>query len=95
MTLRCKPDDIAIVLDGPYIGYYVTVLKFLGTVTGRYVDGTLGVLHNCWETTSPRGAKRQERTNGKCAFTDSDLMPVSPGDLNETEETAKELRTVV
>jgi hypothetical protein len=95
MTLRCKPDDIAIVLDGPYVGYYVTVLRFLGTAMGRYTDGSLGVLDNCWETTLPRGAKRQARTNGKCAFTDKDLLPVSPGDLNETEETEKELGTLV
>lgn len=95
MTLRCKQDDIAIVLDGPYIGYYVTILKFLGTVTGRYSDGTLGILADCWETTFPRGAKRQDRTNGRCAFTDKDLLPVSSGDLDEAEETAKELQTVV
>lgn len=95
MTLRCKPNDIAIVLNGPYVGYYVTVLRFRGTVLGRYIDGTFDLLENCWQTTFPRGVKRIAGTNGQCAYTDKDLLPVPPDDLDETEETAKELSTLV
>lgn len=81
--LRCKPDDLAMILEGKFQGYFVTVIEFIGDLREgdcRYKD--------CWVTTPPAG---EIGVRGTVAYPDKALFPIRPGDLKEDEETEKEV----
>lgn len=92
MALRCRKDDIAIVLSGKYSGYFVTVGEFMGTVNVRCGDGKVRLLRDCWEVISENIPLVPGTT--KTVFSDASLLPIPPGDLDESEENEKTLEFV-
>lgn len=83
MTLRCRKGDLAMVIKsdaGRAVGKFVDVLEFYGEAHGK---------DNCWfvryegSTTDMFGTPYVQP--------DAWLLPIRPGDLDETEEAEKEL----
>lgn len=88
--LRCRENDLAVILKGPYIGFFVTVRKFLGTITGVRPDGFPGVSHNAWEVECA-AIPRHYESNQKVAVEDANLQPIRPAPSGVTTETKKEI----
>ena len=89
MSLRCKKGDLAIVLRGKRAGYVVEVLDFIGRATGlesRKVYDDIWAVKVSGKTHGRSGRRFGER--------DTDLLPIRPGDLQETEESEKEIERV-
>lgn len=82
--LRCKENDLAVVLKGPYTGYFVTVGKFIGTVPGISRNGEHITLNNVWEVIS-KDVKPRIGGN-RTAVRDRNLQPIRPGKVNVTTE---------
>jgi hypothetical protein len=88
MTLRCKKGDMAIVLYSirGNEGKIVDVVRFVGEPNwpSDELDGMdYWAISHRGETHNPDGEQWIAR--------DCDLMPIRPGDLQETEETEKDL----
>ena len=76
-VLKCKTGDLAIVLgDCEYEGYVVTV----GAYHGPAVMSDGGVMVNAW-----RVHHFFKGTINRIYMEDKYLMPIRPGDLDETE----------
>lgn len=87
--LRCKKGDLAICLRAPVSGRMVEVGEFIGKGLSQR-----GVIYeNCWAVTW-RDVGSVGKTGRRFAESDSDLFPIRPGDLKETEETEKEVENV-
>lgn len=84
MTLRCRKGDMAIVLKGAWSGKIVDVVEFVGVMPGN-VTGQ--IYKDIWKIRyqgscySDSGAMR--------GFPDEYLLPIRPGDLDESEETER------
>lgn len=75
---RCKKGDLAILLEGPYLGYIVDVVEFCGTK--KMTDGTVVV--NAWIIRHPSFPPTSISISHAH---DKNLLPIRPGDLDETE----------
>jgi hypothetical protein len=75
-SLKCRKGDIAIILEGPCVGFVVDVVEYYGV--SEMTDGE--VLTNAWHikhhTDDPDWNYFKE---DKC------LLPIRPGDLDESE----------
>ena len=77
IPLRCRKGDLAILLsDGPSAGFIVDVVKYYGTV--EMEDGE--VLVNAWHIRHP-----SDEPGWQFFTEDQYLLPIRPGDLDETE----------
>lgn len=75
-VLKCKTGDLAILLKGNHVGYIVEVLEFQPFVeTVRH-----GYKHNVWHIHHP-----DFDPNFRHCMEDEYLLPIRPGDLDETE----------
>ena len=81
--LRCKTGDLAIVLKSGKgrEGFIVTVGRFIGDRAG---------LFNLWAVDA---RIPPPPSYGEWCAQDKDLLPIRPDELNETEETEKEIVT--
>ena len=82
--LRCKENDLAVVLKGPYTGYFVTVGKYIGTVTASNRSGETITANRVWEVIS-KDVKPRNGAN-RTAVQDRNLQPIRPGKINVTVE---------
>lgn len=81
MTLRCRKGDMAMLTKTAQyycVGAIVNVLEFYGD----YFDDWDGDHPNCW---------RIEYRSQTYIQPDDWMIPIRPGDLDETEETEKKL----
>lgn len=86
--LRCKKGDLAIVLKSATgkEGMIVEVGRYFGRVE---VDNFAGSMEQAWQVIHSSHSPRFEYFSE-----DKDLLPIRPDELNETEETEKELINV-
>ncbi|SHL42027.1 hypothetical protein SAMN05216428_102348 [Nitrosospira sp. Nsp11] len=90
--LGCKPNDLAMVLRGPYSGHFVTVKEFIGTsLLWRPVNTAYELWDRLWKVDAPTIPLNGFRVN---CIPDEYLFPIRPGDLKEVEETEKEIESV-
>lgn len=76
IEIRCKTGDIAILLTGPHVGYIVDILEFQPFVeTVRH-----GYKYNVWHINHSDFDQ-----NFRHCMEDEYLLPIRPGDLDETE----------
>jgi hypothetical protein len=75
-SLKCKPGDLALYISGCRAGRIVEVIKYRGTVETS--DGY--VLIDAWQVQHPDHEP-------DCAYFQEDrlMMPIRPGDLDESE----------
>lgn len=87
MTLRCRKGDIAIVLRSHtgHEGKIVEVKEFIGYAETR--DGT--VFNDLWAISI--GGVSHAPDGIPYGNSDRNLLPIRPGDLDETQEIEKEL----
>jgi hypothetical protein len=85
MALRCKAGDIAITVAGPRVGRVVEVIRFLGKANSPIENPG----EDYWGI-EYRGSPFAD-TGEWWIARDSYMLPIRPGDLDETEETQKEL----
>ena len=82
MTLRCRKGDMAFVVKSfsGREGWMVDVVEYVGT--GMTSEG---IFPNLWRTS--------HKNDGLTSYfsDDSHLLPIRPGDLDESEETEKTL----
>jgi hypothetical protein len=86
--LRCRENDLAVVLVGAYTGYMVTVGKFMGTVNGVDPFGFPGTSHDCWEVKGPGISIPGTQV---IACEDKRLQPIRPGRTPVTTETERRI----
>lgn len=75
-VLRCREGDLAVLLAGSDVGKFVNVLEFqpfVGTVSHGYK-------YNVWHIHHP-----DFDPNFRHCIEDKYLLPIRPGDLDETE----------
>ncbi|MEO6823709.1 MAG: hypothetical protein ABI167_03100 [Nitrosospira sp.] len=72
---RCKKDDLAIVITGPYVGYILRVVQYFPSATME--DGK--VMLAAWEVIHPDG-----NTDHIWCMEDKRLLPIRPGDIDES-----------
>lgn len=90
MSLRCKKDDMAMILKGPYSGHFVTVKEFMGrTLVWRLSTQMYEMHDNLWDIEAP-SIPLDPGMRTHC-MPDAWLLPIRPGDLQETEEKEKEI----
>jgi hypothetical protein len=88
--LRCREGDLAIVLTGPYLGFTVRVVGFVGdmiapaTPTGELVNGK-----SLWRIRN-RGIER-ELSPSKVLMEDKNLQPIRGPRAEQTTTTKKEI----
>jgi hypothetical protein len=88
--LRCKEGDLAVILRGPYTGYFVTVGRFLGTVPGYAMSsGKTITPEDVWEVISQDVKPRFP--GARTCVQDINLQPIRPGRTPVTTETKKEV----
>ena len=75
-VLKCRKGDLAIVLIGPNAGLLVDVAKYCGTI--EMSDGQ--VLINAWQVKHP-----SDDPDIDYFREDKYLLPIRPGDLEESE----------
>ena len=80
-VLKCRKGDLAIVLVGPRAGYIVDVLEY----HPRVVLGNGKVMVDAWHTRHPSDEPDIDYFNR-----DKNLLPIRPGDLEESETGAEE-----
>ncbi|SCX93593.1 hypothetical protein SAMN05216420_101382 [Nitrosospira sp. Nl5] len=87
MALRCKKGDMAIVLDPEHsaYGWIVDVVYF------HRLALLLNTSAEKWEVCRDVWVIEHANLSKKCGCEDKYLLPIRPGDLNETEETEKKL----
>ena len=84
--LRCKENDLAVILSGPYTGFMITVGKYHGTVRGITISGNMKTIDRAWEVI---GIEPHHGTN--ClVIPDNHLQPIRGGKVPATTE--KEMR---
>jgi hypothetical protein len=77
--LRCRENDLAVVLAGKYTGYFVKVVKFLGDEYGK----------DSWEISNPDIEADFPWSQLVCM--DSYLQPIRPGCTPVTTETERRI----
>jgi hypothetical protein len=82
--LRCKENDLAVLLKGPYTGYLVTVGKYLGTVSGITPYGKLITVDRVWEV-SGEGVNPHYDAN-RPAIQDHQMQPIRSGNVTIKKE---------
>ena len=80
-VLRCRKGDLAFVLAGPRAGYIVDVLEY----HPRVVLSNGKVMVDAWHTRHPSYDPDVDFFNR-----DKNLLPIRPGDLEESETDAEE-----
>ena len=86
--LRCRKGDLAIVIHGSKSGRICEVSEYLGT-TSIEISGQDHVFSDIWKI-SYHGESHDPIDGCGWACRDSWLIPISPGDMKELEETEKE-----
>jgi hypothetical protein len=80
------------ILSGVYVGQFVDVLEFIGTAIGASHTGLVCTTVDAWEVSAPRNQKPHPGANlDSFIAQDHMLLPIRPGDLDESEETEKTL----
>ncbi|SEO78357.1 hypothetical protein [Nitrosovibrio sp. Nv6] len=83
--LRCRKGDLAIVLEGKWLGRVVEVGEFIGSAMLSQV-----LHHDLW-LISHKGKDRHPAFGYLYCQEDRYLLPIRPRDLKEVEEAEKEL----
>jgi len=99
MSLRCKKGDMAIIVKGVYAGHFVTVLEFVGNSMGIRPNGDFVEYRDLWLAQSdtiehPFAYLNPCMGKGQIHAPDHHLLPIRPGDLQESDETEKEIENV-
>lgn len=86
MALRCKEGDLAVLLSGRYVGYIVTVGKFLGFCERAYslVTRTVTSKDNVWRV---HGIAEYPKLTEQ----DQNMQPIRPPKVAKTTETKQEI----
>lgn len=83
-VLKCRKGDLAILLEGPYSGYIVDVVEYCGT--RQMTDGEIVV--NGWRIQHP---SFPPPSITRSYARDKNLLPIRPGDLDESETDERSL----
>jgi hypothetical protein len=87
--LRCRENDLAVILRGPYAGYFVTVGKFIGTEYLLSANRVLTTQDNLWEI---KNDDISADFPGKAVRAPDDyLQPIRPGRTPVTTETERRI----
>lgn len=87
--LRCRQNDLAIVLAGPYLGFTVKVEKFVGDQYVNRIDGTQGLSHDLWIIKN-RDIER-ELSPRRALIEDHNLQPIRGPRTDQATTTEKEI----
>jgi hypothetical protein len=79
------------VIKGQFSGSFVDVLDFCGDTDAIGPNGAMEHAKDAWYITRPKGDARYPGRKCECVSPDSWLLPIRPGELDDTEEGRKVL----
>lgn len=87
MALRCKEGDLAVMLNGQYVGYIVRVGEFIGSIGNVYSLSRKELVRrdNAWRVYG--------LADYPCNFVEEDryMQPIRPPKVAKTTETKQEI----